>query len=109
MKNIIDNSLYFKDFDKHRKLFGMQEIRQSMFKKWTSKIFLNTLNGVLERFGFVVKAYKKRIRMGKIRYYKLTYSLICLYNINEIIDLTFLLKKYNININKSLLNIDLLS
>lgn len=100
MNKIIKNSIYYKDFDRYGKLFRTVEIRESMFKKWNTKIFLNTLNGILERFSLIIRTINKRIRKGKDLGYRTTYNLCCLYNINEIIDLTELLKKFNININK---------
>jgi len=53
IKNILKDSILFKDYDKHRMLFGLEKTKST--KEWTSKMFLNTINALLERFGLVIK------------------------------------------------------
>lgn len=95
INQVLQQSLFFKDFDKHRLLFGLEKAKSTMFKKWTTKIFLNMINGIFERFGLVIKAQKKQIRFGKDRYYEITYLLLYEKNILEFIDHDKLSKKYN--------------
>lgn len=94
MDRVFNESLFFKNFNKHRLLFGKEKAKESMFKKWTTKVFLNMINPLFEKFGLVIKSNKKRLRIGKKLIYSITYTLLYKYNINEFIDTKLLSKKY---------------
>ena len=86
IQQILQKSMLFKDFNKNRMLFGLEKVKSSSFKKWTSKIFLNMVNSLLNRFGIKIKCKKKSIRVDKSFSYEFTYSLQFIHNINEFID-----------------------
>ena len=59
MNNILQKSLFFSDYNKHRLLFGLGKAKPTMLKKWTIKGFLNTINALFERFGVVIRNKQK--------------------------------------------------
>ena len=60
IKNILKDSILFKNYDKHRMLFGLEKTKST--KEWSSKIFLNTINALFEKFGLIIKNKRKNGR-----------------------------------------------
>jgi hypothetical protein len=84
IKNILKNSILFKDYDKHRMLFGLEKTKST--KEWTSKMFLNTINALFEKFGLIIKNKQKSKRIEGNIISTNTYCIEYIDNINELLN-----------------------
>ena len=65
IKKVISDSLLFKDFNKHRLLFGMDKVKTNTYLKWDKKKCLISLNNILDSFGLRINYVKIRERIKK--------------------------------------------
>jgi hypothetical protein len=83
IKNILKDSILFKNYDKHRMLFGLEKTKST--KEWSSKMFLNTINALLERFGLIIKNKQKSTHVKGLAINNNIYYIEYLDNINELL------------------------
>ena len=97
IQKVITISLLFKDFHKHRLLFGMEKLKTNVFNNWNKKQFLKSINVIFHSFGLKITYKNNRLRKKGKRIYNILYTLEFENNIDNFINFDDLLKKYNVN------------